>query len=173
MLTLPHTHRSRRGSSTGAVLLALFGTLVALATAGYVVYRDPPGKAKTDSTDPAKTTTSAASNLSRYDFSSAEAALRSEYKIQLTGDVPALLELQAKTDRKVRQEALDTLDVKRAVDFEGKKVVFLTYRKDGKEVKETHWYRRDPDAGMWIRTEPPAKVREKDPKLAGEIQAWR
>lgn len=164
----------RSGAGWGTFLLALFGFLIATAAAGWVAYRDPPW-----------------GRLWRYDFSSPDAALKSMSRISANGDVQTRLELAAKLDRKEDKERYDTLKIDKTVDYpgkkdkdKGKKVVFYSYKRDGKERRSTQWFEKDEGTGYWKPTyvslsEGPPRFggpepTEKPPteKLAEEIRAW-
>ncbi len=153
-----HTDRSRvrRGASQGPFLLALIGFVLALVTALYVVYRDPPW-----------------GRLSKYDFSTPEAAFKSQLRMMMNADLQAQSEYQAKFLKKFLKEKADTLEVRETADFEKKKVLFIAFKKDGKEVKTVQWFEKDEDSGLWKQAfETSVKVRETNKKLADKIDAW-
>lgn len=175
--------RPPAGGGNAPLILASLGCLVALLAAGYVVYRDPPWKAKEKEAAPAA---GLSGNLGKYDFSSPEAAQRSMLRMQLDADVGSIIEYETKFDRKKRKERLETLEVKRTVDYpgandrdRGKKVIFYTYKEGGKEKRATQWYERDEDSGLWRRTyltlprfSPNGKTDEREAALADEIRQW-
>jgi hypothetical protein len=148
--------RVRRGASQGAFLLALFGFVIALVTAGYVVYRDPPW-----------------GRLGKYDFSTPEAALRSQLRILMNADAQAKAEYEAKLDRRRVREKMDTLQIRRTEPFEKKQVLFVAYKREDKEVKAVEWYEKDEKTGLWKPTfESVDKVRATNRALADAIQSW-
>lgn len=162
----PASERARpKPVRTIAGPLALVALLVALATAGYVVYRDPPW-----------------GRLAKYSFATPEQAMRSDLKMEATGDIHALIELNAKLDKKQLKERLNTLEVKRTAEYKGKTALFIQYMatdKDAKESKEPKerrevvWYEKEEGSGYWRRTyASPGEIRGMDEKLAKDIDAW-
>ena len=153
-----HSNRSRvrRGATRGPFLLALIGFVLALVTALYVVYRDPPW-----------------GRLSRYDFSTPEAAFKSQLRMMMNADLQAQSEHRARTEKKKLKEQADTLEVRKSADFEKKKVLFIAFKKEGKEVKTVQWFEKDEDSGLWKQVfESTFRVRETNKKLADEIDSW-
>lgn len=161
---LSDSPRLRRGAASGGFLLALIAFVLALLTAGYIVYRDPPW-----------------GRLSKYDFSSPEASLRSQIKMEMNADILASVELASKLGRKEIKEKFDSLEIKadKTGEVDGKKVVFYQYKVTDKEskktrdVKDVQWFEKDEDSGYWKRSYmDPATVQAKNEKLAKEIAAW-
>lgn len=141
-------------------LLPAAALMVALLTAAYVLYRDPPW-----------------GRLSGYNFSTPEQALRSDMRMRANGDIAALIELERKMDHKEDKEQLATLDVKRTAEFEGKTALFVQYKvtdrdsKEPKEQKEVLWFERQ-ESGYWRRTASPLALQKGDPQLAKDVAAW-
>ena len=162
-LLVAHSPRLRRGGTSGAFLLALLGFLVALATAGYIVYRDPPW-----------------GRLSKYDFSTAENALKSQLKMEANADVLALVQYTAKFERNHLKEKLDTLEIAKTADYDKKTVLFIKYKETDKKTKETkdrkevEWFEKDEDTGYWkpVPYVDMAKLKQANEKLAEEITKW-
>jgi len=150
-----------RSSSGGAgkftLVLAVLTFLLAAATAGYVVYRDPPW-----------------GRLSRYDFSTPEGAQRSHLQMERNGDIQAMIELNRKIDRRKTGERLESLSVKKTVEFQGKKGLFTTYKIDGKTKKTVEWFEKDADSGYWKPTfVSPFEMEKTDKAQAEEVKKWQ
>jgi len=152
----------RRGSSRPGLLFGLAGFLIALATAGYVIYRDPPW-----------------GRLGKYNFSTPEQALKSDWQLEANGDIHALIELQKKLDRKNLQEKLNSLEVKRTAEYKGRTALFIQYKttdretKKEKERKEVVWYEKDEKSGLWRQAfVSSVDVRKNDEALAKDIESW-
>lgn len=163
---IPGTRRSaradpavapRRGSRT-ALLLATIALAISVLAAAYVVYRDPPW-----------------GRLSRYDFSTPEAAYTSQLRINANADLPALIELQRKLQGKQVREKLDTVHVARSREFRGKQILFIYYEQKGMRMYEIAFMERDVEAGkMWKQSYVShEEIRNADPSLAAEIANWR
>jgi hypothetical protein len=147
----------RRGFPFGLVAL-----LVSLVALGYTMYHNPPW-----------------GPLARYNYSTAEAACRSDLEMEARGDIPAFMALNRRVDKRNIQERLATLDIAKTADYKGKKVLFVKYKttdketKQEKERKEVHWYEKHEDSGYWQRTYVnESEVRKTDEKLAKDIEAW-
>jgi hypothetical protein len=161
----PPMSASPKPARGGSGVVSLIALAVALLTAGYVIYRDPPW-----------------GRLAKYNFSDPEQALRSDWRIRANGDFPAMVELAPKWDYKEDKERLDTLDVKRKADWNGKTALFIQYKltdqddkdaKEPKELKEVVWLEKSEKSGYWQRVfVDPGKVRKTDPQLAKDIGAW-
>ncbi len=159
----PAPKRARPEPARGGVsVLSVLALLVAVATAGYVIYRDPPW-----------------GRLAKYSFATPEQAMRSDMKIEATGDIHALIELNAKLGKKQLKEKLNTLEVKRTAEYKGKTVLFIQYRatdkdaKEAKERKEVVWYEQEEGSGYWRQSYVNSgEVRGTDEELAKDIDAW-
>jgi hypothetical protein len=150
------------GSSKGTVFFAVAALVLVFASVGYSVYKNPPW-----------------GRLSKYDFSTPEAALKSQMKMDANADILASVEYQSKVRGKAIKEKIDTLEVKRTEDFDGKKVLFVQFKETDRETKKTEdrkvieWFEKDDDSGLWKETYvSTSQVREKNEKLAKEIEDW-
>lgn len=155
--------------SGGPSVLGLLALVVALATAGWVVYRDPPW-----------------GRLGRYDYTTPEAALKSDARMEARGDFRAKLDLLERLEKKEAKERADSLTVAKTVEYpgkdpkhKGKSVVFYSYKEDGKEKKNTQWFKKDEGSGYWIPTYvglnrfgPAEKLGPREKELADEISKW-
>jgi hypothetical protein len=139
-------------------VLALF---IAVVTAGYVLYRDPP-----------------MGRLGKYNFSTPEEALRSNLRMEANGDVFARIELEEKLGRKEAKERISTLEVNRTAEFKGKTILFIQYKatdkhtKEQKDRKQVVWFVKDEDTGIWQPTTPGADFQMMDKKLSQDIAEW-
>lgn len=150
--------KAAAGSSKGTAFFAVAAILLTVASVGYSFYKNPPW-----------------GRLSKYDFSSPEAALRSNLKLEANGDILAAVEYEAKIDRRKRKEYRDTLEVKRTEDADGKKLIFIQYRETNPSTKKTRqlydvrWFERNEDTGYWTPSTPSRNVPE---KLSQDIIEW-
>ncbi len=142
--------------------MSIAGLVLALFAIGYSLSRNPPG-----------------GRISKYNFSSPEAALRSQLKMQLNGDHQAEMEYQIKMQKKELRRVADSMEVIRTADFEDKKVLFLQYMvpeaKTGheEEMRFAEWFEKDPSSGYWVplREKPPG-WQQKNKQLAADIAEW-
>jgi hypothetical protein len=149
------------GGSTGALVLGWFALLFSLAALGGVGYMmflrpDPLGK-----------------GLAKYDFSTPAAAMKSELEMEANFDVRAGLELQRKTKKKPVEEMINSLSVKKEEEWRGKKILFVSFTRDGVEKHETQAFEKQADTGFWVKSPLSSfDVREDNKKLADMMESW-
>lgn len=146
-----------RGSSL-PLALSIIALVISLAAAGYVLYRGDPYSGR----------------LSRYDFSTPENAFRSNLRMQATADLPAMIELQRRSDGKQFRARLDTARVVDSVDCRGKSILFVEYMIDAILTREIHCFERDPDERRFWKTSniSDVEIRSVDPALADRVARW-
>jgi hypothetical protein len=91
-----------------------------------------------------------ADRLAKYDFSTPQIALVSQMALEL--DLFAQIQFQAKVDRPILEEYLQTLEVKKEADFEGKKILFVSFAQNGVKTFKTEEMQKDTQTGIWYRT---------------------
>jgi hypothetical protein len=164
------TDAGRPGLQPGLPLvLSAVALLVSLLALGLVLVRGGPGSS-------AGRDDSAAlpgAGLGSYDFSTPAAAHRSRVEIDLNQDMRALRELTLKLGSKNLKEILSTLEVRKEVDFHGKKILFLSYKLAGGARREVALMDRDGGTGFWFRMDLylPA-LEQENPELAQQIHRW-
>ena len=148
-----------RRSSTGrfCVLISFTALLVSLGALALAAFRDPLG-----------------AGLKKYDFSTPKAAMVSHARMQINGDVRALVELQQRTEGRKVKEMLDTLDVRKEVEHRGRKLLFVTYKKDGVSKYEVAGFEKDAATGFWLpRSTYGFDVEKDDKDLAEQMRRWK
>jgi hypothetical protein len=160
---LPRKHEPRaepasapRRASPLPLVLSIIALLVALATAGYVAFREPSNR------------------LSRYDFSTPEDAYRSILRMEANSDFQALLELRHRTEGKQLQQKLDAMRLRRTEECNGKKILFIEYLVDAILTREIAYFERDPQQPRnWRPTQMSnEEIRVFNPSLADEVRNW-
>lgn len=161
-LPMKRPARSKPAESTGRgsrapMILAIAALVISLTAAAYVFYRDPPW-----------------GRLSRYDFSTAERAYRSQLRIEANGDVLAMIELQRKLDERRLREKLSTVKIEHTEMHQGKVVLFISYEMKGNPMHEVSYFERHPEHGnLWRQTHISTdEIRGSNAALAAEIQRW-
>src|SRR5262249_31440863 len=117
--TPPPPRPPKRAPGGGPSIMSILALLIAVVTACYVMFRDPPW-----------------GHLTKYNFSSPENALRSDMRMEANGDIHALIELNAKLDKKQLKEKSSSLEVKRTAEFDGKTALFIQYKSYDKKKKK-------------------------------------
>ncbi|VTR92834.1 unnamed protein product [Gemmata massiliana] len=127
----------------------------------------PPAPVKADPPVPKK------SELDKYDFSSPRAAVESDMKMLDNNDYPAAVELNSRVNLKYSKERISTLKVQKEVDFHGKKVLFISYKRDDVTRYDTRAVEKDAGTGFWVVV--PLSyytVLMEDKKLAAMMKMW-
>jgi hypothetical protein len=142
-------------------ILALLAFLQSLAAASGVYYllyvrEDPLGK-----------------GLSRYDFSTPASALKSGIQMEADHDLKAALEFERKTQKKDFQEILNTLEVKKEAEWGGRKILFVSFKRDGVTVFATRAFEKHADSGYWVKADVMLpSVRQNNQELAEAMDRW-
>lgn len=153
----PLERRTTRISFPGLpVVLSGLALLVAIAAMVVAITRDPLGK-----------------GLSAYDFSTPEAAARSDLEIEANGDLRAAIDLGRLRQGQNLKDAVRTMEVSRTVDYGSTKVLFVSYMSKGVKKKKVMGFEKDLETKMWLpKSVYSFEIRKKDEKLAKEMDAW-
>jgi hypothetical protein len=132
---------ARRRGSIWPAMFSILALIISIATAVYVVSRDPPG-----------------GRLSKYDFSTPEAAAMSYARIKATNDSRAVLELMGHREVKFAKERYNTMVVQKTREHprgRGLRVAFIEYEIPGRSrpLHEVQWFEREPETGWWQLTD--------------------
>jgi len=95
--------------------------------------------------------------LSEYDFSTPQAAVKSQMQMEASGDVRASIELkvaEGMSEKDLKDKAVETLQFDRAIEHEGKAVVFYKFKKGGLDYYETMWLEKKPDGRFYPTYQP-------------------
>jgi hypothetical protein len=112
-------------------LISTLALTVAVATAAWVYLKHgPPSRSK-------------------YDFSSPEAALRSDLTMTRDGDFDAIRAYYRDFNRAVATEVLKTIHIERVREYKGAKLVYLSFTERGEPVRECRFYVKDAESGLW------------------------
>lgn len=107
----------------------------------------------------------------KYDFSSPEAALRSDWTMTRDGDFDAIRAHYREFNRAVATEALNTLQVERTREYKGAKLLFLSFSERGEPVRECRFYVRDAESGLWGEDRK-MRMRLRDAEVNSAIYHW-
>jgi hypothetical protein len=113
------------------------------------------------------------SGLAPYDLSTPRAALVSRLQMQLRGDVPAAMELQALAGEDKLKEKLQTLEVRYESEWQGVKILFIAYRQGGVMRYSAVGFEQNARTGYWVQV--PVRldeVRARNADLAKQIESW-
>jgi hypothetical protein len=107
--------------------------------------------------------------MSGYDFTSPSATVKSLAAARANNDVLVMIELDQLQSDRFAAEKLRTLEIKKEVTSNGKKVVFVSYLEDGVKKHDTVSVEKDADSGLWI----PARFSAvSDAAIRKDIEKW-
>jgi hypothetical protein len=135
-------------------VLSLLALVVSLGTAGWVASTRWPSAL-----------------LAKYDFSSPEAALRSELTMTRDGDFDAIRAHYREFHRGVATEALKTLKVESTKEFKGAKILFVSFTDRGEPVRECRFFIRDAESGLWGEDRK-LRTRLRDREVTNTVYRW-
>jgi hypothetical protein len=107
----------------------------------------------------------------KYDFTSPEAALRSDWTMTRNGDFDAIRAFYRDFNRAVAAEALDSLHIERTREYKGAKMLFLSYTERGEPVRECRFFVRDAESGLWGEDRK-LRMRIRDAEVNNAIYQW-
>jgi hypothetical protein len=111
--------------------------------------------------------------LKSYDFSTPQAALRSQMKIEMNQDIRAQIQLHSAKSQKRVREALDTMQIHREARYKGKTLLFVSLRQDGIKKQRIDAFEKDADTGLWSQTFVSSfEVESEDRFLAQQMREW-
>jgi hypothetical protein len=112
--------------------------------------------------------------LSAYDFSTPKSALTSDLSARANMDFKALIELDNKIEGPRVREKLATMRVHREADWDRFRLLFISYREDGRARQAVEGFERDQRSGMWRpRYVADYQMEQTNPVLAREVRSWR
>ena len=109
--------------------------------------------------------------LKKYDFSSAEAALRSELTMTREGDFDAIRAYYREFHGSTAAELLRTLKVEHTREFKGAKILYVSYTDRGEPIRECRFFIRDAESGLWGEDRK-LRTRVRDHDVASAISQW-
>jgi hypothetical protein len=113
--------------------LSAAALLISAAVAAKVFLTDPLG-----------------AGLGAYDFTTPKAALTSELQVSVARDVRAQLDLAQLKSGKAEQEKLNTVKIERESDYQGKKILFISYQENGLPKYGISAFEKHTDTGYWL-----------------------
>ncbi len=137
--------------------LALLLSIVALATAGLALLREPPlgdGLGR---------------GMEAYDFSTARAAYRSLLDAQHAQDVRTMIELGGV----VQRERRTTAKVEDEAAFKERRILFVSYRENGEPKHDVVGMKKLHGVDIWVQDYISRyDVKEEDEALAKRMEEW-
>ena len=109
--------------------------------------------------------------LSSYDFTSPQKALRSQLEMEINKDLRAMLELGKLRSVKYNREKLETIRVHDEAEYQGKKLLFVSFKKNSILQYDMAAFEKDAECGLWFRSYVLTSSME-DEGLKAKIEKW-
>lgn len=106
-----------------------------------------------------------------YSFSSPEDAMRSVLTMRKNGEFTALRSFDVAFNSSVIDEKLSSLKVHQIREYDGRRILFLSYKERGDDKYATEAYIRDAESGFWGPTRY-EYYDVQDQALASEMRNW-
>ena len=138
-----------------ALLLSGLALFVSVATFAWSFWHDPLG-----------------AGIRQYDLSTPEKALRSITDIRVSGNIRAQIEISRLIDGKKMQEKSKTIKVHSESNYQGKKLLFVSFTENGLPKNDIEAFEKDTDTGFWF----PRYVSTysmSDPAIEKAIKEWK
>lgn len=139
------------------MILPIAAILISSSACAWVTFYNPLGK-----------------GISKYDFSTPKKSLMSQCEIMAHNDIRAQFELPNRPIARLYKEFLKNLKVHREAEWQGKKILFITFEMNGIEDYETEAFEKDAETGFWMNASATADAVERDDKrLAVMMREWK
>ena len=106
-----------------------------------------------------------------YSFGSPEDAMRSVLVMRQKGEFTALRSFDVAFNSSVIEEKLSSLQIHKVREYDGRRILFISYRERGDEKFATEAYIRDAHSGLWGPTRY-EYYDVADQTLASEMRGW-
>lgn len=106
-----------------------------------------------------------------YSFSSPEDALRSVLTMRKNGEFTALRSFDVAFNSSVIEEKLSTMQIHKVREYNGRRILFISYKERGDVKYATEAYLRDAHSGLWGPTRY-EYYDVTDRNLAAEMRGW-
>lgn len=136
------------------LVIPCLSLLVALAALWIALFRDPLG-----------------AGISKYNFSTPRIAYESYLKIRINQDQRAKTELYRLFYERDLKEELDTLEIRKEVEFQGKKILFVAFKAKGVNQYKTSSFEKDAETGFWKEASSYVE-RNSNEELADQMSRW-
>ena len=147
---------AKQGRIVFTLVLPCLSLLVALAALWIALFRDPLG-----------------SGISKYNFSTPRVAYESYLKMRINQDHRAQKEMDSLVFGKQLKEELETLEIRKEVEFQGRKILFVAFKQKGVNKYEVTGFEKDAETGFWRQTGASAySVEDANKELADQMRRW-
>jgi hypothetical protein len=117
----------------------------------------------------------AIARLGGYDFTTPEAAYKSHLQMKANADIGAMLALESLESGRRAEEMLESFEVHKEAEWEGRKVLFVSCIANGVRKYDTPSFEKDAERGQWIpKGTPYISSLDKDLSPVEEaMKSWR
>ena len=118
------------------------------------------------------TKTNLGGGMSDYDFSSPEKTMRSVKMLEAKADILAMSEYRSFKRGDRFKEELDTLEVHDEADYDGKKLLFISFERGGKKRYDVDAFEKDADSGKWMTSYLSGYKLPENSEMKKRIEKW-
>lgn len=116
-----------------STILSLVAATVSIGAAWWTISHDPLGK-----------------GIDAYSFTTPRKTLCSQLDMVLNQDFRAMQEIDFLRSGSTPQEMRDTLKVHKESNYQGKKLLFISYERNGLPHYDVESFEKDADTGLWF-----------------------
>jgi hypothetical protein len=93
--------------------------------------------------------------------------------METNGDIKAALEFARVTKKKHVKEMVTSLGVKEEAEWGGKRILFISFKREGVTKYDTVGFEKHADAGYWVKADVSTiDVRKDNKVLADQMERW-
>jgi len=120
-----------------------------------------------------RTSSEFGTSLDGYDFTTPAASYRSAMEVAANADLRAFMELLLKQEEYQLKEKLQTFEIHKDAEFQGKKLLFVSFKRDGIGQKRVEAMEKNATNGKWFHT-PFSRydLKKESPALHEQVAKW-
>ena len=111
--------------------------------------------------------------IKAYDISTPEKALKAQIQIRLNKDYLAAVQYRSNRDKEKAEEIESSLEIHDSEDYDGKKILFISYTEDGEKKYDTEGFEKDSESGLWYRAYISTYDMPDNSEMKKRIQKWK
>lgn len=137
------------------LVLSLAAVVIAISSTAWSVFRNPLGP-----------------GISAYDFTTPEKAIDSDLAISINLDMRAARDIDRLMNLKKWEEKRNTLKIHRDANYQGKKILFISFKENGITKYDIEAVEKDAETGLWF-PEYFSTYDMDDDELEQAIKSWK
>jgi hypothetical protein len=113
------------------------------------------------------------SGINSYSFKTPQDAVFSQLDIEINRDIRALIEMEALISNPKAKEKRTSLKFHQESEYQGKKILFISYKLNGFTKYDTQAVEKDAETGYWLPSYVSSYDMNDDEPLKKTIQEWK